>query len=228
MAQTTDFYITQFDQLKTDPVKSTMWRVIVGENIVNAINGDMATPANGAMNTADIAIQVQSASIPEIGSIVKDLSYMGMKKWFPAGIKDISGDASFKALFLEDMQAYETFVKWNQLVVNGGVIGEVSDGSSDAFKGTRQTLSGLSKGKLLSHPAVRNEDLKVELYSFFDHRVIMDITYVNAMCTSVKSGISLGYGDPSFGNFDFTVKYDRFKVRWYAWGEGRQPTALEV
>lgn len=216
MAQNTDFYITKLDQLPTDPVKTSLWRVIIPNDIWKAAEQDGLSITNfGSFTEDDFHLHVQSAELPKVGVETKTMDFFGLKKYFATNVKDLHGTKQFKCMMLEDMRAYQALVHWNQTIVNAGIL----KGQPDS----RAALSGLNKSTHdevagSNNKAILNHSIKVQLYNFYEHKPILTVNYINAMCTDVGTLSGLTYDNPNLGQFDFTLTYDRFEIDFPEYG----------
>lgn len=214
MARDTDFFISQLSELHTDPVKSTMWRVIVPNSIWTALveNGYTITNFGDQFTQDDLKLHLQTVDrmVPPIGAITEEVSYFGIKKPFVTNVKPINGTIEIGCLMPEDMRAFQAITYWAQTIAKSGIISE----DNPAQDNDREKLTGLSKGKNsvteTGNPTIINSDVRVQLYDFYAHEPIFTVNYINAMCVEVNAPGQLGYDTAKLQKFNFKLAYDRF------------------
>lgn len=211
----TDFYITQLDQLKTDPAKSNLWRVIIPDSVWNASNEDGLSITNfeDKFTKDDFKLHVQTVSgLPQVENKTGQIDYFGLQKEFVTASGKLNSTIEFSAILSEDMRAFQAIVNWKETVFKSGIL-------DDVHANSREAITGLSKSKdsinQTGSKAVLNEDVKVQLYNLYEHAPIVTCTLVNALPTTAQIEGSLGYGDPKLMKFKFTLKFDRFKYKFH-------------
>lgn len=211
----TDFYITQLDQLKTDPAKSNLWRVIIPNSVFDSANDNGYKITNFGENFTedDFKLHVQSVGqLPAPKLKMGQIDYFGLQKEFVAGTEKLNGSLKFTAILSEDMRAYQAILNWKETAFKAGILDQGNDNS-------REALTGLSKSRdsidQVGSNAVLNEDVKVQLYNLYEHAPILSLTLVNAIPTEVSIESQLGYKNASLMTFTFTLIFDRYKYKFY-------------
>lgn len=213
-ARDTDFFISQLDDLKTDPVKSTMWRVLIPNSIWTALveNGYSLTNFGDQFTQDDMKLHIQNfdSLMPDIGAKTEKIPYFGIYKRFVTNVKPLDGEITITSLMPEDMRAFQALTYWSQTVAKSGILSEDNPSQDN----DREKLTGLSKGlnsiTETGNRTIVNADVRVQLYDFYAHQPIFTVNYINAMCTSVKEPGNWSYDNAKLQSFKFTLEYDRY------------------
>lgn len=231
-----DFYIQQLDNLYTDPLKSTLWRIRFGDDMWRSFNDNGLKINSALVPGGDLTVEhmvaqshlmVQTFSpLPVVEVDTATIDYFGLKKNVATGLKGLNGEFTGTFLDLEDQIMYQAFTMLQETVVNSGTITSTENGYDSLGKtiAGRERLSGLSKGIISSGAsetglrekgsgAVRG-DLTLELYNFYYHNWVVRYDFKNVMVTKVEKDLTLGYGTPALGKFKVKGVYDRWAVAW--------------
>jgi hypothetical protein len=210
---TSSFYISQLDNLYTDPVKSNLWRVYIPDVVWQAAvtNGLVLSNFGNAFTEDEYYLHAQGTELPNQAEVkTAQINYFGMAKNFITQHASLDGKMTFNVIVPEDMRMLQALVNWNETLVRGGILNPDNDGT------TRDYLTGLGKGRVGAADelakALINTELKIALYDMREHREIFSANLVNAMCTKVDMPKGFTYTDAKLQVASFTITYDRYNL----------------
>lgn len=230
-----DFWISQLDNLYTDPMKTTMWYVDFPDVIWNAAHqegaGDLIN-FGGKMTNKEMRIHTQSVSgLPSVTRSTAQIGYHGLKKNIMTGVTGLDGELSFNGLWLEDQRAVQALVNWAEAGVRSGILANEpgESGTASYTKKNRALLTGLSKGAIQQTGKEPGSDavmssIRVHLVNFYNHEPVMTYEFHRVMLTDLKFQGSFTYDQPSLANINFTVKFDYWNLKPQNGWDGVKPT----
>lgn len=177
----------------SEPVRTNKWFV----------NFNFAELGSSFPIADTLSLHIKNVEIPEVKSETDSMFYFGVERKVATSI-DNAGSISMTVLEGENLIGYNSLLRWNQLLVNGG---EFSPDTSSFENNAISKLVGINNPSLTGGVNVNSNAISVDCFSFANGGVILTAKFKNIKPTKIGS-VKLAYDSNELYKYDVTFDYD--------------------
>lgn len=186
------YYVTALSKT-SEPIRSNRWFA----------NFNFAELGSGFPSADVLSLHVKEVDVPEFKSESDSFFYFGVERKVVTSV-DNAGSISMTILEGEDLIGYNSILRWNQAMMNGG---QFSEGSQSIDGNSFNSTNQINAGSLASSYMVNKNVLNVQAFSFASGKEVFKVAFINVKPTKIGS-VKLAYEGAELYKFTVTFDFD--------------------